>query len=398
MGVANGHGVRPPQPHNSAFPADLMLETPLHDWHAAHGGRLVDFAGWAMPVQYATITAEHHAVRQAAGLFDISHMGRLRLDGEAAVPLVEQLVTCGVAKLAPGQIRYGLVTNEAGGILDDILVYRLTATELLLVVNASNREKIAAWIQQHCGAASLEVRDETFQTGMIAVQGPRAAAVLVAAGADNTAGMRYYRSLSATVAGIPVLASRTGYTGEDGFELIVAADRTAELWAKLLAVGGSTGLQPCGLGCRDTLRLEAGMPLYGHELSESLDPISAGLQFAVDFTTDFIGRTALTAIATQQPERVRVGLVLDGKRIARENTRLFSGGVEIGQVTSGTFSPTLEQSIAMAYVAASQSDVGNILEADLRGRRETARVVPLPFYKRPVRHDPSITSSAGTAP
>lgn len=355
-----------------------MLKTPLHDWHVAHGGRMVDFAGWAMPVQYSTIVGEHQNVRRAAGLFDISHMGRLRLTGPDAVPLVERLVTCRVAALAPSQVRYGLLTNESGGVLDDILVYRLGPQDLLLVVNASNREKAVRWTESQLGNANVTLRDETFETAMIALQGPGAAAML----AKQFTGLGYYRCAREPILKVPAVVSRTGYTGEDGFEFIVSAADARELWEGLLAAGSIPRLVPCGLGCRDTLRLEAGMPLYGHELTEEIDPISAGLVFAVALDKEFIGRDAIAAVAERGPEKVRIGLRLAGKRIAREGTPLLAGGEPTGAVTSGTFSPTLQTVIAMGYVPAKYAEPGTRLEADLRGKREEATVVPLPFYRR----------------
>lgn len=347
---------------------------------------MVDFAGWAMPVQYSTIIDEHLAVRNAAGLFDISHMGRLRLTGPDAERFAERLVTCRVGTLKMGQIRYGLVTTSSGGILDDVLVYRLGESEYGIVVNASNREKITDWIGKQRSDAEVALRDETFETGMIAMQGPATAELLAPHIDIQLSDLRFYRCVNATVLDLPVLVSRTGYTGEDGFEFILPAERTTTLWERLLTLGGGGGVVPCGLGCRDTLRLEAGMPLYGHELSEEIDPIKAGLSFAVALDKDFIGRDAIAQIAERGPEQTRVGLRLAGKRIAREGTPLFSGNEQIGVVTSGTFSPTLQASIAMGRVPPEFAETGTRLEADLRGKREPATVVELPFYRRqPVR-------------
>jgi len=351
-----------------------MLTTPLYDRHVALGGRMVDFAGWAMPVQYSTIVEEHQTVRGRVGLFDISHMGRLRLTGPGAVTLLERLVTCRVAGMAEGQVRYGLMTNEAGGVLDDVLVYRLGEQELLVVVNASNREKIVRWIESHLGGSDASLRDETLETAMIALQGPAAAGLLAAAFTD----LRYYRCVRAPVLSVPALASRTGYTREDGFEFIVPAGDAGAVWDGFRQVGAA----PCGLGCRDTLRLEAAMPLYGHELTEEIDPISAGLSFAVALDKEFIGRDAVAAVAGRGPEKVRVGLRLEGKRIAREGMPILAGGETVGGVTSGTFSPTLQASISMGYIPPALAGPGTRLEVDLRGKREEAAVVPLPFYRR----------------
>ena len=359
-----------------------LLRTACHDWHVAHGGRMVDFAGWEMPVQYSAIVAEHHAVRRAAGLFDIAHMGRLKFTGPQAAKFLDHLVTNDVLGLAPGQIRYALVTNEQGGILDDVLVYRLADCHLL-VVNASNRQKILAWIDRHRGKFQVTVEDQTVPHFMLALQGPRAQSLLQPLVDVDLMKIKYYFGTPARVQGQSGFVSRTGYTGEDGFEVIVAASRATALWEALIAAGAAVGLLPAGLGCRDTLRLEAGMPLYGHELDETIDPFTAGLAFGVRLDAgDFIGRAALAA-AKADPDRLRrVGLQLAGKRIAREGALVFAGDRQIGRVTSGTFSPTLETSIAMALVPSAQAAAGTPLMIDIRGQREPATVVKLPFYKR----------------
>ncbi len=343
---------------------------------------MVNFAGWDMPVQYTSIVAEHHAVRRAAGLFDIAHMGRLRFTGPDAALFLDYLVTNDVPALAVGQIKYALVTNERGGILDDVLVYRLAGSHLL-VVNASNRLKILDWIEQHRGSFAVTVEDQTVSQFMLALQGPLAQSLLQPLVDVDLAQVKYYFGHPARVQGEAGYVSRTGYTGEDGFEVIVPASRALALWEALIAAGAPRGLLPAGLGCRDTLRLEAGMPLYGHELSEATDPFTAGLAFGVRLDEkDFIGREALVA-AKANPDRLRrVGLELASKRIAREGTLVFEGDCEIGRVTSGTFSPTLEKSIAMAYVPGSAAAVGTPLSVDIRGSREPAKVVKLPFYKR----------------
>ena len=372
-----------------------LLRTPLTDWHASHNGRMVEFGGWEMPVQYTSILDEHHAVRKVAGLFDISHMGRLTFSGLDAEALLSRLLTCRVDNLVDGQIRYGLVCNQAGGVLDDVLVNRLNDMNFGLVVNASNREKIIAWIQplieeidhEHRGR-DLDFEDQTLETSMIAIQGPKALGILSRLTQSEVAlgSLKYYSGCPATVAGCEAFISRTGYTGEDGFEIIVAqeAAATVTLWQRLLDEGRADGLVPCGLGCRDTLRLEAAMPLYGHELNESTDPFTAGLAFAVKFDKpDFIGRSELLKFKDNPRKYVRVGLKLATKRIAREHSEVFFGPKPIGEVSSGTYSPTLEQSIAMAYVVTDHATVGSTLEVDIRGKREAATVVPLPFYKRP---------------
>lgn len=371
------------------------LRTPLFDWHVAHGGRMVEFGGWEMPVQYTGIVEEHHAVRKSAGLFDISHMGRLSFSGLDAEPFLSQLVTCRVDNLVDGQIRYGLICRDDGGVLDDILVYRLDPLHFGLVVNASNRDKIVAWIEQHAAsiapldhALDFEFVDQTTSTSMIAIQGPKALEILsrVATSKFDLGSLKYYSGCAGFVAGFEAYISRTGYTGEDGFEIVISegAIETTRVWERLLEAGQGDGLLPCGLGCRDTLRLEAAMPLYGHELSENVDPLTAGLSFAVKFDKpDFIGRAALAKIKDVPNRPVRVGLKLASRRIAREHAEVYAGAVRVGEVTSGTFSPTLEQSIAMAYISPEYAAVGSAIEIDIRGKREAATVTALPFYKRP---------------
>jgi aminomethyltransferase len=360
----------------------MSLLTTMHPWHVSHGGRMVDFAGWDMPVQYTSIVAEHQAVRQAAGLFDIAHMGRLRFTGPDSARFLDFLLTNDVPSLAVGQIRYALVTNEAGGILDDVLVYRLADCHLL-VVNASNRLKILDWIEEHRGGFDVTIEDQTRTLFMAALQGPRALALLAPLVDVDLAAIKYYHGNPAQILGQPGLVSRTGYTGEDGVEIIVPADHSLMLWERLIADGTPQGLLPAGLGCRDTLRLEAAMPLYGHELDDTIDPFTAGLAFAVRLDgADFIGREALVAIKSNPKRQKRVGLELASKRIAREGALVFADSEQVGRVTSGTYSPTLGKSIAMAYVSAAESAIGTALAVEIRGQREAATVVKLPFYKR----------------
>ena len=368
-----------------------LAHTPLYDWHAAHGGRLVDFAGWEMPIQYSSIVAEHQATRTAAGVFDISHMGRLSFIGAGAEAFLDRIVTRRVTDMRPGQIRYALVTGDSGGILDDVLVYRVETAPLdppawTVVVNASNRSKIVDWLGRHGVDQACEFRDFTVASAMIAVQGPRAADVLAPLLGDAHRSLRYYHAHSILLSGEfrMALVSRTGYTGEDGFELIVNAPDGPDVWARILEAGRSLGVLPAGLGARDTLRLEAAMPLYGHELTEQIDPYQAGLSFAVDLEgRTFPGRDALAQLR-QQPERpVRVGWQLAGGRVPREGFAVLAGGQCVGHVSSGTFSPTLEQSIAMGYSRPQQAQPGTVVSIDIRGHQEPARVTALPFYRRP---------------
>lgn len=367
-----------------------LSRTPLFEWHSSHGGRMVEFGGWEMPVQYTSIVDEHQTVRKAIGLFDISHMGRLSFQGPDAGQLLGHLLTCRVDNLVDGQIRYGLVCKDSGGILDDVLVNRIDANTFGLVVNASNRTKIVDWIAARTNdlAASgrqpdVKFEDHTLSTAMIAVQGPLSVAVVNQVIGADVSTLRYYAGRTVAVDGVDIFVSRTGYTGEDGFELIIPNNLAVKFWEAILATGQTTGIKPCGLGCRDTLRLEAAMPLYGHELSEAIDPLTAGLSFAVKLDKlDFVGRTALLAINDQPNKPARVGLKLSSRRIAREHAEVYSGETRIGEVTSGSFSPTLEKSIAMAYVGAAHAATGTKVEVDIRGKREPAEVVTLPFYKR----------------
>lgn len=387
---------------------ESLSRTPLHAWHAAHGGRLVDFAGWSMPVQYASIAGEHTAVRTAAGLFDVSHMGRLRFDGEAAdgsdtTALLDGLLTRRVSDMKTGQVRYSLVTNDAGGILDDVLVYRLQDTSNskegkrtyhLLVVNASNRQKILDWITPKLqGNLRVCLTDATLDYAMIAVQGPKALKlveplVTLDRMATPLAMMRYYQCVEAQIAfggaSAKGIVSRTGYTGEDGWELIIESKAAEAVWTTILAAGAAEGVIACGLGARDTLRLEAGMPLYGHELTEAINPFEAGLNFAVNLEhRTFPGHDALAKSATDASLPRRVGLSFESKRVPREGYNVLSGTEVVGRVTSGTFSPTFERPIAMAYVGPQVAEVGTELAVDVRGKAEPCKVVPLPFYRRP---------------
>ncbi|MFQ5730662.1 MAG: glycine cleavage system aminomethyltransferase GcvT [Planctomycetaceae bacterium] len=359
-----------------------MHHTALHDWHALRGARMVDFAGWHMPVQYTSIVEEHNAVRNAAGLFDIAHMGRLHFTGPDACALLDHLLTNDVTKLAEGQIRYALVCNEAGGILDDVLVYRCSGF-YMLVVNAANREKIVAWIEKHRPNFDAEVADRTFDRFMMALQGPNSIDVLNPLADADVSALKYYHGAEMRVDGVPALVSRTGYTGEDGFEVIVPVETAAAVWRRIVDAGQTHGLLPAGLGCRDTLRLEAAMPLYGHEMDETVDPYTAGLGFGVRLKAgDFLGKQALIAKKADDGLPQRVGFILEGRRIAREGAAVFVGGQRVGEVTSGTFSPTLQKPIAMGYLPAEHAAAETPVEIDVRGKRVTARVAELPFYKR----------------
>ncbi len=339
------------------------MRTPLYDWHVAHRGRMVDFAGWDMPVQYTTIVEEHETVRGGAGLFDISHMGRLSFAGPGALDLIQHVFTNNAATMKEMQVRYGLVCNTAGGMRDDVLVYRWPYG-WAMVVNASNREKIVAWLAEHRGGRDVQVTDQTLETCMIAVQGPQAVGLCRGLTDADVSQLAYYFATPTRYQGKNCVVSRTGYTGEDGLEFIVSAAQGVTLWEELLR----RGARPCGLGARDTLRLEAAMPLYGHELSEEIDPLQAGLAWAVKLDKgDFLGREALLRRKQDPSLPRRIGLELEGKRIAREGAAVLRDGRTVGRVTSGTFAPTLQKAIAMAYVEPAVAQPGMRCELDIRG-------------------------------
>lgn len=379
-------------------PQTTIFRTPLYDWHAARGARMVDFAGWAMPVQYTSIVDEHVATRTAVGITDVSHMGRLRFEGPGAAVFLAELLTRRVSDMREGQIRYSLVTNEQGGILDDVLVgYYHNANGqpfYVVVVNASNRQKIVDWVHAHLPPERAErpgqevvFTDVTRLWAMFAIQGPRAVDLLQPLVDVELHWMRYYRGAEVRILHPAAhrqggIISRTGYTGEDGFELSVGATIATDVWQVLMEMGQPMGIVPTGLGARDTLRLESGMPLYGHELDEHIDPFQAGVGFACHLTGyDFPGRDALLEIQRQPRRQVRVGMELAGRRIARQGAPILAGTERIGEVTSGTFSPTLQKPIAMGYIRSDYAEPGTVVTVDIRGRMEPARLVPLPFYR-----------------
>jgi aminomethyltransferase len=335
-----------------------------------------------MPVQYTTITDEHLAVRERVGLFDISHMGRLTFNGPGVLDWLERVTTNHVAKLDDLQIQYSLLANERGGVVDDILVYRQPYA-YIVVCNASNRVRVRGQFELLRSGALGNFVDRTLETAMIAVQGPRAHETLQPLFNQPLAPVGYYHlTMGRVVGNNQAVVSRTGYTGEVGFELIVSAGAAVDVWNALLESGKPHGILPCGLAARDTLRLEAGMPLYGHELTDSIDPYSAGLGWAVKLDKgDFVGRDALMALKGKSAQ-TRIGLKLEGKRIARQGSAVYAGEHEAGQVTSGTFSPSLQASLAMAYVTPAAAAIDTRLFVDVRGHREAAVVVRLPFYKR----------------
>lgn len=357
----------------------MESKTPLYDAHVAQDGKMVPFAGYILPVEYKAtgLMKEHEAVRTACGMFDVSHMGEVTFEGEGALAAVNHLLTNDYTTLAVGRCRYGTLCQDDGGMLDDVIVYRLGEEKFLVVVNAANRHKDVAWMREHLidGCTMEDISDGIAQ---IAVQGPASPDVMSAAGASELPEKYYSFVKGVDIAGVTCLVSRTGYTGEDGFEVYCAANAARMVWDALLAAGAV----PCGLGARDTLRLEAAMPLYGHEMDETVTPLETGLDFGVKLgKDDFIGKDAL--IAKGDPARERIGLHAVGRGIVREHCDIFNAaGDLIGHSTSGTYCPHLKGAYAMALVNAGSAKVGDTVEADVRGRRVACEVVPLPFYRR----------------
>jgi aminomethyltransferase len=359
--------------------------TPLAERHAELGARVIEFGGWLMPVQYGSIIDEHRAVRERVGLFDLSHMGEMFVEGpEAGVALAAALTTNPPA-LTIGRAHYSMIVAPDGGIIDDLIVYRLGEQRFLVVANASNAAVVSDALAERLAGFKAILDDGSLATGLLAVQGPRAIDVLTPLTDVDLAGLRYYAIAEGSVAGIPALVARTGYTGEDGFEVFVETGRTVELWDALLTAVRSADGVPVGLGARDTLRLEAGMPLYGNELDRDTNPYDAGLGRVVklDKPGDFVGRAALERVAAAGPAKRLVGLVVEGRGIARHGYPVKAADRTTGVVTSGTQSPTLGVPIAMAYVAPGDAETGTILAVEIRNAPVSAKVVDLPFYRRP---------------
>lgn len=357
-------------------------KTPLYEVHVAEGGKIVPFAGYLLPVQYRTgVIQEHMAVRQKAGLFDVSHMGEIVFSGPTALQTLNHLLTNDFTSMTAGRIRYSPMCNENGGCVDDVLVYKFSDTSYLVVVNASNRHKDYAHMAANLlpGTTARDISDSVAQ---LALQGPDSLEILKKLLPEESIPKKYYTAIrEVLIGGIPCMISRTGYTGELGYELYTAAENGPKLWQLLREAGQEYGLIPCGLGARDTLRLEAAMPLYGHEMDEEISPLEAGLDFAVKLNKEeFIGRDAL--LAKGAPEKIRVGLAATGRGIIREHQQVYMGDRLIGQTTSGTHAPFLGKAIAMALVDRADAAVGTAVEVDVRGRRVAAEIIPLPFYQR----------------
>ncbi|MCH7700821.1 MAG: glycine cleavage system aminomethyltransferase GcvT [Planctomycetes bacterium] len=372
-----------PASHEIPGSVGIVNQSPLHDVHTKLGATLVDFAGWRMPLTYGSIIAEHNRTRTGCTVFDVSHMGRIRVEGADAESLLQRLCTRNVAEMEPGQARYTHMCNESGGILDDMLVYR-SESHWDVVCNASNRTKIVDWMNEHARSIQASIDDRTLQTAMLAVQGPRTMDYAQRLLPFDLGHLKRYRFRSGIAMGIAYTVARSGYTGEDGLEIIVPAGVVKMVTSSIFNMesNGEKAITPAGLGARDSLRLEAGMPLYGHELNEDVDPLTAGQGWCVDLGKDFIGVEAMRKLQADGLKRKLVGLELSGRRMARQGYPVLVSGRTIGQVTSGTLSPTLGKSIAMAFVQAEHAELGTELTVDLRGRPTEAAVVKLPFYKR----------------
>jgi len=366
-----------------------LRSTPLTDWHRAHGGKMVEFAGYDMPIRYTDgVIVEHKAVREACGIFDVSHMGELEVRGAEARTNVDRLVTNDVSMLEVGQVLYAAMCNPEGGIVDDVLVYCLGEERFMIVCNASNHAKVAAWVEQNLdGDASLH--DVTADTALFAVQGPKALDALrewdrTSAHSGTLDALEYYRCAFLDLGGVDVLVSRTGYTGEKGYELYLPTDAGKNLWTELLAAGEAHGLRPIGLGARDTLRLEAGYSLYGQELADDVSPYEAGIGWTVRLKAgDFVGREVLAAQKADGPPRRTVALRLEGRNIPRQHAKVFRGDDVVGEITSGSFSPILECGIGLARIDAAAA--GATLAVDVRGKPVEAERVKLPFVPSRVK-------------
>lgn len=366
--------------------ADLK-KTPLYEYYRENQVKLVDFGGWALPIQFTGIIEEHAAVRNDAGLFDVSHMGEIWVKGSEATSYLNRLMTNNIAAIKENQAQYNAMCKESGGTLDDLIVFKLSQESYLVTPNAANTDKVFDWMNQHLGEEKVTIKNDSAEMGLLALQGPKAAVILSRLTSEDLDNIKpYHFKAHATVADIEnVLISRTGYTGEDGFELYLDVDKVEELWEKILSVGTEEGLKPCGLGSRDTLRLEAGLSLYGHELSEDISPIEGGIGFAVKIKKSdaFIGQQELKRQRSEGIERCIRGFELVDKGIAREDYPIYSeDGKEIGYVTSGTKSPTLNKSIGLAMVDYPYSQLGTTIYVGVRKKKVAANIIATPFYKR----------------
>jgi len=366
----------------------MAQKTPLFDLHKKQGGKVVDFAGWYLPVSYQGIRQEHVAVRQKAGLFDVSHMGEIEVAGVGAKEFLQQITTNDINSLKDGDSQYSLLLNEEGGILDDVIVYRRSDDNFFLCVNASNTDKDTAWMEQQAsGFQKVTITNQSARYGLIAIQGPKAISIVEKMTSIQLAALKRFSFVEGGLQGVPTLLSRTGYTGEDGFEIFTPWDKTEMLWKALLEAGQKEGLIPVGLGARDTLRVEMKYPLYGHEIDTTTSPLEAGLEWTVKLDKgNFIGKESLIQLKNKGVSRKLICLMMNEPGIAREGYSLYSVDPKqtnpIGKVTSGTFSPSLEKGIAIAYVEALHSTIDTELMVAIRDKKRLAKIVPSPFYRK----------------
>jgi aminomethyltransferase len=366
--------------HDTA--ATSLKRTPLYEQHLALGARLVEFGGWEMPVQYSSILEEHRAVRTRAGLFDVSHMGEFKVEGKDALAFLQNLVPNDVGRLAIHQALYSQLCLPDGGTIDDLIIYYLAENHYMMVVNAANIDKDFAWVEKQARNFDVQATNQSDATALLALQGPESLAILQPLTGENLSAIRYYHCTPGMVDGINCIISRTGYTGEDGFELYCAPVDVVKLWNDLLAAGKQHGLLPAGLGARDTLRLEAGYCLYGHELDEQTNPLEANLGWTVKLNKgDFIGHDALLKVKEEGLKRKLIGIEMIERGVSRGGYAIYENDQQIGALTSGAPSPTLNKNIGMGYVEAAHAVAGKTVQIDIRGKRTAAQIVALPFYK-----------------
>jgi aminomethyltransferase len=362
-----------------------MKKTQLFDRHLELGAKVIDFGGWAMPVQYTNVIEEHQATRTKAGLFDTCHMGEIEVKGPQAFELLQWVSSRNLAEQAIGQMKLSVITNEGGGIIDDVTIYRLGEEHYMIVTNAGTREKDYSWIERQRkerGLNGVQVTDISNETGKLDLQGPLAQSILQNLASDDLTPLQYYHAVHARIADVPVLISRSGYTGENGFEIYVESKMVGTLWDSLLETGAGSGLKPAGLGARDTLRLEAGMMLYGNDIDETITPLEVVYGWITDLEKEFVGSDALRRLKQAGITRKIVGFVMEERGIARHGYKVFKENKEIGEVTSGTFTPTLQKAVGFAFVPTSYSEQGTEIFIQIRDHFSRARVEKLPFYRR----------------
>ncbi|MFY9176095.1 MAG: glycine cleavage system aminomethyltransferase GcvT [Caldicoprobacterales bacterium] len=361
-----------------------MKKTPLYETHTALGGKIINFGGWALPVQYSSILKEHHAVRNAAGLFDVSHMGEILIEGKDAQEYLQHMITNDISKMSQGRAVYSPMCYRNGGTVDDLLIYKLEENKYLLVVNASNTEKDYEWLMENCTSDDLLIKDVSSDYGLIAIQGPASQKILQKLTSTPLDEIRFFRFAdNVEVGGVKAIVSRTGYTGEDGFELYVPSYQTVNLWDRIMEAGAGEGLVPAGLGARDTLRFEVALPLYGQELSPNISPLEAGLgRFVKLNKQDFIGKDALLRQAEEGLKRKLAGFEMVDKGMPRTGYKVLADEKEIGFVTSGGLAPTLKKNLGLALVNVQHSNLGDEFYVQVRGKSLKAKVVSTPFYAK----------------